>query len=70
MGKGVSLGKEFTKAESQILPHSLVGGASHDPFLVTFKNLLKDQGKLRGRSTGRLRGVFTPTFEHEKALEG
>jgi len=70
MEEGVSLGKELTKAESQALPRGLFVGASHGPFLVTFKDLLKDQGKLRSRRRDRLRGVFTPTLEREKALGG
>ena len=64
------MGKEFTEVESQALPRDLFVGASHGLFLIAFKDLLKDQGKLRSRRRDRLRGVFTPTLVRKKALGG
>jgi len=63
MGGGVDLSKELPKAESQALLHCRVGGASHGPFLVTFQDLLKDQGKLRGKSRGWFRHAPASTLE-------
>ena len=68
MGRGVGTSEEFPKIESQSLLHCLVGRAFHGPFLVTFQDLLKDQGKLRGRGRGWLRYTLGPILKCKKVL--
>ena len=62
------MSEELPKVESQALLHCLISGASHGPFLVTFQDLLKDQGKLKGKGRGWLRYALGPILECERVL--
>jgi len=68
MGGGVGTNEEFPKAESQVLLHCLVGGASHGPLWVTLQDLLKDQRKLRSSNKRGLGGALAPILECETVL--